>query len=402
MMDPTNYFQQPPAYSRASGIPEVVRLDTVKPTRVKWLWNQRLALGKLTLIAGDPGIGKSYLTLDLAARVSTGRAMPGDSRDNGRPPGVAVLLSAEDDPADTIRPRLEAAGADLRRTVVLAGVRTRGAINRFSLREHIMHLHRICRAQPETRLIIIDPITAYLGDEQGYSNTKIRNLLAPLALLAQHYNVAVVAVTHLNKAGHGNAQSAVYRTMGSLAFTAAARAVHLVAKDPEAAGRRLLVPIKNNLGQDRTGYGFRLAPNADGETAVIWEDAPTEEDADALLDRLRRYRPGDADTPTKLDQAVAWLYATLKQGPVASSVLIQLAIGEGHSKRTLYRARAALDVMARRVDDQWHCELPSDTALALSRLALDERREGRDAIGTTIGESRPVAQLLGDESNGKK
>ena len=364
MIDPTSYFQQPRPHSLASGVPEVVRLDTVKPARVKWLWNQRLALGKLTLIAGDPGLGKSFLTLDLAARVSTGRAMPGensDTSDNRRPPGSVVLLSAEDDPADTIRPRLEAAGADLRRAIVLTGVRTGGAINRFSLREHIKSLHLICKAQPQTRLIIIDPISAFLGDEQGYSNTKVRNLLAPLATFAQYYNVAVVAVTHLNKVGYGNAQSAIYRTMGSLAFTAAARTVHLVARDPDNADRRLLVPIKNNLGQDRTGYGFCLGPNADGETAIAWEDGPTKENADVLLDRLRRHRPHDADTPTKLDQAVAWLYALLKQGPVASSVLIQLAIGKGHSERTLYRARAVLDVMVRRVDDQWHCELPGDT-----------------------------------------
>ncbi len=373
MTDPTRYFQQPRPHSYASDIPEVLRLDTVKPTPVKWLWNQRLALGKLTLIAGDPGLGKSLLTLDLAARVSTGRVMPGERSHDSCPPGTVVLLSAEDDPADTIRPRLEAAGADLGRTVVLTGVRTGGAINRFSLREHIKSLHLVCKAQPQTRLIIIDPITAFLGDEQGYSNTRVRNLLAPLATFAQSYNVAVVAVTHLSKAGYGNAQPAIYRAMGSLAFTAAARAVHLVARDPENPERRLMVPIKNNLGQDRTGYGFRLGPNADGQARVNWEDGPTEENADVLLDRLRRHRPHHADTQTKLEQAVAWLYAILKQGPVASSVLIQLAIGNGHSERTLYRARAVLDVMVRRVDNQWHCELPDVTVPALNRLGEDER-----------------------------
>ena len=344
--------------------PEVIRLDTVEPTSVKWLWNQRLALGKLTLIAGDPGLGKSFLTLDLAARVSTGQAMPGDTWDNGEPmdrfPGTAILLSAEDDPADTIRPRLEAAGADLRRVAFVAGVRTGGAVKSFSLRDDLKHLHSICKAQPETRLIVIDPISAYLGDEEGHSNTKVRNLLAPLAKLAQDYNVAVVAVTHLNKSGQGNAQSAIYRAMGSLAFTAAARTVHLVTRDPEDPERRLMVPIKNNLGQDRTGFGFTLALTNEGGTAVQWESQPTDESADALLDRLSRPGVGNAAASSKFDEAVDWLKEELKNGPVATSVLQLAAEAEGISPKTLKRARSALDIESYKQDHIWLVRLPED------------------------------------------
>lgn len=344
--------------------PEVIRLDTVASTTVKWLWDQRLALGKLSLIAGDPGLGKSFLTLDLAARVSTGRAMPGDTGQNGSPmdrrPGVAILLSAEDDPADTIRPRLEAAGADLRRVAFVAGVRTGRALKSFSLREHVRYLRIMCKAQPQTRLVVIDPISAYLGDEEGHSNTKVRNLLAPLAKVAQDFHVAVVAVTHLNKSGHGNAQSAVYRAMGSLAFTAAARTVHLVTRDPDDPERRLMVPIKNNLGQDRTGFGFTLAPTPEGDTAVQWEDQPTQENADALLDRLSRPCRGDAATSPKFDQAVAWLKDQLKDGPVASNVLQHAAEQAGIALKTLYRARAALDIESFKRDNVWLVKLPDD------------------------------------------
>ena len=358
----TDHTQMPAPRNTVQHGPEVVRLDTVASTHVKWLWDQRLALGKLTLIAGDPGLGKSYLTLDLAARVSTGRAMPGDRWDNGRPmdrfPGTAIPLSAEDDPSDTVRPRLEAAGADLRRVAMVTGVRTGDAVSSFSLRDHLKFLRGMCKADPEVRLIVIDPISAYLGDEEGHSNTKVRNLLAPLAKLAQDYNIAVVAVTHLNKAGGGGgAQSAIYRAMGSLAFTAAARTVHLVARDPDDPERRLLVPIKNNLGQDRTGYGFTLGLTAEGGTAVCWEDAPTPETADALLTRLSRPASDAAPSP-KTDEAVAWLKEQLSTGAMSSSALEQSARQAGISLRTLKRARSALGVRVHKKADGWVCSLP--------------------------------------------
>ena len=343
--------------------PQVVRLDTVSPSRVKWLWNQRLALGKLSLIAGDPGLGKSYLTLDLVARVSTGRAMPGDRWENGSPmdryPGSAILLSAEDDPADTIRPRLEAAGADLRRVSMITGVRTGDAQSSFNLKDHLVFLRELCQRDDRVRLIVIDPISAYLGDDEGHSNTKVRNLLAPLAKLAQDLNVAVVAVTHLNKGGGQNAGSAIYRAMGSLAFTAAARTVHLVVRDPEDPERRLIVPIKNNLGQDRTGFGFTLGLTADGETAVQWESNPTPESADALLDRLSRPR-SDAASPSRLNEAVAWLRQTLGQGPVASHELADAAEAQGITARTLKRARSVVQAGPVKIDNVWHVALPED------------------------------------------
>lgn len=371
----TDHTQMTPPRNTVRHGPEVVRLDTVAPSTVKWLWNQRIALGKLTLIAGDPGLGKSYLTLDLASRVSTGRAMPGDVWENGSPmerfPGTAILLSAEDDPADTIRPRLEAAGADLRRVAMVTGVRTGDTVNSFNLRDHLKFLRGMCKADEAVRLIVIDPISAYLGDEEGHSNTKVRNLLSPLAKLAQDYNVAVVAVTHLNKSGSGGgAQSAIYRAMGSLAFTAAARTVHLVSRDPDDPERRLLVPIKNNLGQDRSGYGFTIGLTGAGDSAVCWEDAPTHETADALLARLSRPSSNAASSP-KTDEAVAWLRDRLESGPVSTQELEALASQAGISQRTLKRARSALGVAVAKRGDRWVCSLP-DTSQALSLYPAEQ------------------------------
>ena len=170
---------------------------------------------------GDPGLGKSVLSLDLAARVSTGAPWPHAA---GRSDiGDVLILSAEDDPADTIVPRLMAVGADLNRIFILKGVKKGDQVQYFSLAEDLLALEAALTSQ--TRLIIIDPISAYLGETDSHVNTSVRSVLAPLAELASKTGAAVLAISHLNK-GQG---AAIYRVQGSIAFTAAARAVWAVA-----------------------------------------------------------------------------------------------------------------------------------------------------------------------------
>ncbi|MEM1027288.1 MAG: AAA family ATPase [Planctomycetota bacterium] len=387
--------------------PSVTKLSSVQPTKVRWLWPDRLALGKLTLLAGDPGLGKSYLTLDLAARVSAGLPFPGAPGSNpgssvasggasaegvsgggggfqhfqgyGNLPRKVILLSAEDDPADTIRPRLDAAGADCDHVLLMKGVRFAEKERAVNLREDIRHLEALVKSlDGECRLIVIDPISAYLGDDEGHSNTKVRNMLAPLAKLAQDHGVAVLAVTHLNKGGGQGPTNAIYRTMGSLAFTAAARTVHLVARDPADPDgqRRLMLPIKNNLGHDRTGWGFTLtghefidpaggepivdehgqlpAPGQTGrhhtttrrrETKIVWDDHPTPDSADALLLKLGNAAAGGSsrESPT-LVKAQAFLKQVLSDRPLRSVDLFSLAEEEGISRRTLWRAKTCLPI----------------------------------------------------------
>lgn len=370
-MKPGQDFVPPAQQDPTQPRPDVIRLDKVEPSVVRWLWESRIALGKLTLIAGDPGLGKSFLTLDLCARVSTGAAFPGERYADGRPmdrlPGVAILLSAEDDPADTIRPRLEAAGADLRRVALVRGVKTVGPDRAFNLRTDIGYLRGMCKAEPETKLIVIDPISAYLGEDEGNSNTRVRHMLAPLAKIAQDFDIAVIAVTHLNKGGGTGPSSALYRTMGSLAFTAAARTVHLVARDTQGEDRRLMLPVKNNLGQDRKGWGFALAENdATGHTAINWDEHPTPQTADELLSQIahatgegRSSRPSPA-----LDAAVAFLKEQLAQGPVRVKDINHRAADHGISDKTLRNARETLRLQCQRQthlpESPWAWSLPPD------------------------------------------
>jgi AAA domain len=215
----------------------------IKPQPIRWLWPGRIARGKVTVIAGHPGLGKSQVTASMAAIVSTGGQWPVDRSSCER--GHVVIMSAEDDPGDTIRPRLEAAGADLTRVhiidAVADGYRADGTQCQrgFRLDADTARLGTMLAQIGDVRLVVIDPITAYLGETDSHKNAEIRALLMPLADLAAKHGAAVLCISHLTKAGNTDV---LMRVMGSLAFVAAARAAYVVARDQDDPARRLFLP----------------------------------------------------------------------------------------------------------------------------------------------------------------
>lgn len=262
--------------------PIMVRLSDVKPDVLAWLWPGRIPLGKLTVIAGDPGLGKTFLTHDIAARVSNGSGWP-DLADQAESEaaGEVILLSAEDGLADTIRPRLDAAGADIRRIIALTAVRSfDGVETAFNLSRDLQSLELVLRQCERPRLVVIDPISAYLSRTDSHNNAEVRALLAPLAKLAEQHRVAVIAINHLNKGGGGGGagSKAIYRSMGSLAFIAAARAGWLVARSTDDPDRRLLLVAKMNVAKEPSGLSYRIV---DGR--VAWDDEPVNVTADEAL-----------------------------------------------------------------------------------------------------------------------
>lgn len=353
LVDETGAIEaEPTSRERIDSQPIVVRLCDVKPEPVRWLWRGRIAIGKLTIISGDPGLGKSFLSCDLAARVSTGRGWPDDVLSNA-PLGGVVMLNCEDDLADTIRPRLDKHGADVTKIVALAGVRDPLNDDRerqFNLARDLPALERAVRDMGDCRLVVIDPLTAYLGDKHdSHKAADVRSLLAPLAALAAKYGVAVVGISHLNK-GSG---AAMYRTMGSLAFVAAARAVWCVTKDQENPTRRLFLPVKNNLGNDLTGLAYSIV---DG--VVAWESDPIEVSADDAMD------PDAEDAPrTERAAATAWLRGELIPGtPAAAKIILSDAREHGISERQLRRAASRLGVVIAKTSMRggWTWTLPQD------------------------------------------
>jgi putative DNA primase/helicase len=239
---------------------ELRRVSDITPRPVRWLWPGRIPRGKVTMFAGHPGLGKSQLALAIAAIVTTGGRWPVDGTRAEH--GSALILSAEDDAEDTIRPRLDAAGADLTQCHVIGGVRElrnggRETRRGFSVMDDLPLLAAQLARIGDAALVVIDPITAYLGATDSHRNAEVRAALAPLAELAAQYRVAVLTISHLRKSLDGEA---ILRVSGSLAFVATARAAYIVTRDPGDMTRRLLLPAKNNLGDDRSGYAYRIEP----------------------------------------------------------------------------------------------------------------------------------------------
>jgi hypothetical protein len=302
-----------------------------------WLWHPRIPSGKLTTVNGDPGLGKSLLTGDIAARVSTGAGWP-DDPSSPTEAGSVVIVSAEDDAADTIRPRLEAAGADLNRVHVLEGIQGYGSTKtitkrHFSLQRDLPAIDAMLKKLTDVKAIILDPITAYLDQVDSHKNAEVRGVLAPLAELAQRHNIAIIGVNHLNK-GSG---PALHRSMGSVAFVAAVRAAWLVARDKDDADRRLLLPLKNNLAPDQGGLAYRIVANDAGVPHLAWEKAAVNVTADDAL------RPDDQGDSEKAG-AIEFLQQQLVAGPIESTVIEERAKAGGLKSRTLQRAKKALKV----------------------------------------------------------
>ena len=222
------------------------------PEPVRWAWTGWLALGALSLLEGDPGDGKSVLSLHLAATWTTGQAMP-DGTVNPLPPCHVILVSAEDDLRMTISPRLRAAGADMTRIhCVAAGAREDLP---FSLAADLAALEELIKAT-QARVVVLDPLMAFLGENTDSSNdASVRRALGPLSMMARRHGVAFLVVRHLNK-GSGKA---IYRGGGSIGFVGAARAALLVAPHPDEDDKRVLIRSKNNLGPKDGGLVYALA-----------------------------------------------------------------------------------------------------------------------------------------------
>jgi len=335
----------------------VVTLANVPSKTLVPLWPNKLWRGKLAMLAGDPGLGKSLATLDIAARITRGALWPASV--DRAPIGDVVILSAEDDAADTLRPRLEACGADLGRVHAIIEVIERdpesGKPRRksFRLGPHLEHLERLStRYRP--LLLIIDPITAYMSlDTDSHANADVRSDLAPLAELGQRHGVAVLMVSHLNKA---TTMQALYRVTGSVAFVAAARSAFGVIRDPEDKQRRYVLPLKNNLGKDTGGLAYRI--EVDRETPrIAWESATVDVDIDEVTAAAT---PRERAKQSAVSGVAEWLREQLKAGPVPTREIWRRAGEAGHSKRRMYAAMRELAVVngPAGFGGAWHYSLP--------------------------------------------
>ncbi|MGC9602247.1 MAG: bifunctional DNA primase/polymerase [Minisyncoccia bacterium] len=333
--------RQKPSGSESSSTPNLRRMSDVQPEDVSWLWPQRIPSGKLTVIAGDPDLGKSSVAYTIAAHISRGTPWP--VNDGPAPIGDSILLSAEDGAADTIRPRLDAAGADCNRVFILESVQDIDADGKpikrfFSLNKDIAALDKALSSLPNCKLLIIDPISAYLDGVNTNSNSEVRGVMMPFTELATRHNVAIIAISHFNKSGMGKA---MYRIQGSLAFVAAARVAYTVVADTDDKERRLFIPIKNNLikSKDRTGLAYKIVDNGNNQPLIIWEDKPIDITADEALS-LSSPDTEAADT----DWAELFLQDLLAEGPILATEVSKAAKAANITPKQLRRVQLKLKV----------------------------------------------------------
>jgi putative DNA primase/helicase len=357
-------WEKPLPAGNASGILYRCMADIV-PKPIHWLWPKRIARGKITMIAGHPGLGKSQLTASMAAIITSGRYWPGSGMRCMK--GSVAFICAEDSADDTIRPRLDAAEADVTRVFILDAVAVADSPNNirqrsFNLQGDVERLDALLAEKPDIVLVVIDPITAYMGGVDSHKTADVRGVLTPLAEMATRRNVAVVCISHLNKSGD---MEAMMRVTGSLAYVAAARAAYLVVADKENPERRLFLHMKNNLSSDRTGLAFTIETYSldDGieSSRVAWKQETVHQTADEAL-----ALQSSKDDHSALADAKDFLLNELAAGAVSAKDIKKQAESAGIMPRTLERAKAALGIKAVKLGmkEGWAWKLPKNANIS--------------------------------------
>jgi hypothetical protein len=297
---------------------ELAGASEIKPESIDWAWPNRFAFGKLALIAGDPGLGKSTILTEIAAIHSVGGSFPCGEGTARR--CESIILTAEDGLADTVIPRLIAAGADLTKIHIMKGTRAPDSqrSDLFDLTRDIEALRGAFTEHPNAKILIIDPITAYLGPTtKSNENSSVRRALAPLVDLIEEFGVLAIGNNHLNK----QAGKAIYRVLDSIAWVAVGRILHLIVKDAENPENRKLIVDKTNIGHKPLGLTYLIqAHDIAGETGevigtsrICWGTKYIDESADEAMSENK-----DQD-PTKTEDAVEFLKIVLADGPMLTT-----------------------------------------------------------------------------------
>lgn len=341
---------------------KVTQFSSIQPRPIQWLWHGRLALGKLTLLTGDGGVGKGMLLVDLVSRITTGRLFP-----DGTPSmlGTCLLVGGEDGAEDTVRPRLDAAGADVDRVLLVEGPLPSGSLmaDPLDLSLHLENLDRLLGKHPDALLLVLDPIMDYLGAvTDSHKAADVRRILSPLRSLAERHNVCIILVNHLNKAAGSNSKS---RSLGSGAFVQVCRIELRVTQDPKEPLRRLLLGVKNNLAWPAgLAYSIESAPNGAGRCQ--WEDSPVL----VTIEEIEQQQHGGGQDRAQREEARDWLEVELSDGPVAATELKKRAAANGHSWRTVRRAQDELGVKPYQQERTWYWQLPDTSDGQMSTVSM--------------------------------
>jgi hypothetical protein len=318
-----------------------------------------MALGKMTVFDGDPGLGKSTALLDVAARITTGAPLPGEV--SPRLPRGVVLLSAEDGLADTIVPRLLACGAQMSRIYAMTGV-LRGTTDMGVTIPDCLPDIAAALVRMEASLLVIDPLMAYFSSSVNANNDQqVRTALKPLATMLEQTHVACAMIRHMNKA---DTKQALYRGGGSIGIIGAARFGMMVARDPDDEESRVLATTKCNLAVEPPSLKYRLESVPGTDVArVAWYGESSPYSAQQLLDA----KTDEDDDGEEVD---AWLRHLIPEQGVTRAYVTKEARKSGYSERQIRRAVKRLRISSKPSDfgGEWVMHLPTQSLTVRTRL----------------------------------
>lgn len=317
---------------------EIKYYNSVESRNVDWLWYPYIPYGKITIIQGDPGEGKTTFVLNLAALLSKGETFP-NQENNKADPVVVIYQNAEDGIADTIKPRLDSVDADCNNIAFLEVGNKHLTLNDSRLEQAII--------KSNAKLLVFDPLQAYIGNVDMHRANDIRPIMKSLATVAENTGCAIVLVGHMNKSSN----KGLYRGLGSIDITAAARSVLLVGRVADDPNIRAVSHIKSNLAPEGASFAFELNPDSGfrwiGDYSISSDEL------------LGNYQSPDESKPELAQKIISTLFE--KHASILSETIYDICLSKGISRRTVERAKKLLNLCAVKIHTKWYYVLPQNT-----------------------------------------
>ncbi|MBR0451313.1 MAG: AAA family ATPase [Oscillospiraceae bacterium] len=319
---------------------DLIRADQIEPVAIRWLWKNYFPFGKVSLLSGDPGEGKSTFILTVVALLTRGESLPFTEPEEKLDPMTVIYQTTEDDPEDTIVPRFIRANGDRTRLFFIKEDKKQLTFSDERIRSSIM--------KTEAKLFILDPISAYIGNVNMNAANEVRPQFSSLAQVAKETGCAIIVISHLNKA---EGLKALYRIIGSVDISGSVRSITMIIRDPAEQDKRYFVQAKSNLAALRSGIAFRIS-----EKGIDFQEE-IEATAEELMKKFQNVSVGRPDD--RMQEAADFIRKMLADNkPHPAAECESLLTDAGFKQGTIKKAKKFVDARSVKTGDLWNWYLP--------------------------------------------